>query len=267
MTDEILGYGITQKRSSGSAIDQRIEEIEYLGYTLADSGLEDRELKKIGDALDKYYERQMVETAADSVKMSADANILRCPLVYDDVFISVATAPPLLEVCSRLLGPNFVLLQQNGIINRPTTREYQSRWHRDLPYQHFVASKKIALNALLCVEPFSIETGGTYVLPASHLFEEFPSDDYVRKHEKPIEAKSGSLLILDAMLYHRSGYNRSNTNRRGINHLIGRPMMAQQIDMPRMLQGRYENDPFLRGYLGYRWNPAASVVEWRRMRQ
>jgi ectoine hydroxylase-related dioxygenase (phytanoyl-CoA dioxygenase family) len=82
-----------------------------------------------------------------------------------------------------------------------------------------------------------------------------------------VDAKAGSFLVLDAMLYHRSGYNRSNAHRRGINHVIGRPMLAQQIDIPRLLQGRHCDDPLIRDYLGYRWNPAASVNEWRRMRQ
>jgi hypothetical protein len=82
--------------------------------------------------------------------MNTDADILRCPLAYDDCFIKVATLEPLMDICCRSFGQNFVPLQQNAIINRPTTKEYQSRWHRDLAYQHFVISKRLALNALLC---------------------------------------------------------------------------------------------------------------------
>jgi ectoine hydroxylase-related dioxygenase (phytanoyl-CoA dioxygenase family) len=267
MSNEVLGYGITRRRPAGDEVDRSVEEIEYSGYTVIDSGLSDEQLKAIGQAFDQAYERQTREADAGSAQLDADADILRCPLAYDDVFLTVATAPTLLEVCRRVLGSHFVLLQQNGIINRPATKEYQSRWHRDLPYQHFVASKKLALNALLCVEPFTVETGGTNVLPGSHLFEEFPSDGYVRKHERATDAKAGSFLVLDAMLYHRSGYNRSNGNRRGINHVIGLPMLAQQIDIPRLLQGRHGDDPLVRDYLGYRWNPASSVNDWRRMRQ
>lgn len=267
MANEVLGYGITQRRPAGDEVDQNVEEIEYLGYTVIDSGLSDEQVKAIGEASERAYALQTKEAEADSAQLDADVDILRCPLAYDDVFLTVATAPALLEVCRRVFGPHFVLLQQNGVINRPATKEYQSRWHRDLPYQHFVASRKLALNALLCVEPFTLETGGTYVLPGSHLFEEFPSDGYIGKHERAVDAKAGSFLVLDAMLYHRSGYNRSNANRRGINHVIGRPMLVQQVDIPRLLQGRHCDDPFVRDYLGYRWNPVASVNEWRRMRQ
>jgi hypothetical protein len=90
---------------------------------------------------------------------------------------------------------------------------------------------------------------------------------YVRKHERATDAKAESFLVLDAMLYHRSGYNRSNANRRGINHVIVLPMLAPQIDIPRLLQGRHGDDPLVRDYLGYRWNLASSINEWRRMRQ
>lgn len=267
MANEVLGYGITRKRSAGDEVDQSVEEIDYLGYTVIESGLSDQQLESAGEALDRAYKCQTKEAEAGSAQLEADADIVRCPLAYDDLFLTIATAPVLLKLCRRVFGSHFVLLQQNGIINRPTTKEYQSRWHRDLPYQHFVTSKKLALNALLCLEPFTFETGGTHVLPGSHLFEEFPSDRYVMKHEWAVNAKAGSFLVLDAMLYHRSGYNRTNDNRRGINHVIGLPMLVQQIDIPRLLQGRHGDDPFIRNYLGYRWNPPASVNEWRRMRQ
>ena len=66
--------------------------------------------------------------------------------------------------------------------------------------------------------------------------------------------------------FHRAGENSSEAPRRGVNHLIGLPFLAQQIDIPRALGGRYADDPFLGRYLGYKWAPAASVDDWRRAR-
>lgn len=262
--DRVASYGVIQCRSATDEVDLQVEELEYLGYTVLDSGLTPAELQSIRDQTDAGYSVQLNETR--SLGMTADADILRCPLAYDDVFVKVATLPPLMAVCRRLLGENFVLLQQNGIINRPSTKEFQSRWHRDLTYQHFVSTKVLALNALLCVDDFSLETGGTVVLPGSHSFEDFPSSGFVRKHEVTANAKAGSILVLNAMLFHRSGLNNSGRDRRGINHLIGRPLLVQQIDLPRVLDGRHSSDEFLRKYLGYQWNPAPSVGAWRAAR-
>jgi hypothetical protein len=263
-TEQVLSYGVLETRSLNDDLDGHVEEIDYLGYTVIDSGLKSGELDAIRESIDSNYERQLAETAQTSMK--SDADILRCPLVYDDIFVRVATIEPLMEICRRSLGPNFVLLQQNAIINRPTTKEFQSRWHRDLTYQHFVISKKLALNALLCVDDFTLETGGTVVLPGTHVIETFPSARFVNKHEISVSAKRGSILILDAMLFHRSGFNVSGRNRRGVNHLIGRPLLVQQIDVPRLLEGRHSDDAFLSRYLGYQWNPAPSVAAWRMAR-
>lgn len=259
-------YGVSETRVLDDEIDANVEEIVCNGYTVLDSGLGPSELDTIRSRLEEYYERQRADSAAASVQMTADTDILRCPLAYDEVFLRVATAEPLMELCRRVLGSNYVLLQQNGIINRPHSEQFQARWHRDLGYQHLVVSKKLAINALLCVDDFTFETGGTVVLPGSHLLEPFPSPRYVSKFERTVDAKAGSFLVLDTLLYHRAGYNISTRNRRGINHVIGRPILAQQIDMPRLLGGRYSDDPFLRRYLGYQWNPAADVTAWRGLR-
>jgi hypothetical protein len=261
LPEEVLSYGVQEVRTVKDAIDTHVEEIEYLGYTVIDSGMPLDEINAVQISIDANYKLQLAESP--EAPMREDADILRCPLAYDDVFLRVATMEPLMEISRRLLGPNFVLLQQNAIINRPATKEFQSRWHRDLTYQHFVTSKKLALNALLCVNDFSIESGGTVVLPGTHMFEAFPSSYFVKKHEVSVSARAGSVLILDAMLFHRSGFNVSGYNRRGVNHLIGRPLLAQQIDIPRLLGGRHSNDAFLRRYLGYQWNPAATVAAWR----
>jgi ectoine hydroxylase-related dioxygenase (phytanoyl-CoA dioxygenase family) len=86
------------------------------------------------------------------------------------------------------------------------------------------------------------------------------------KFATPVVAPAGTFLVLDAMLFHRAGRNRSSGERRAVNHLIGRPFMAQQFDLPRMVDARHGEDPFLNRYLGFRWSPCASVADWRRLR-
>jgi hypothetical protein len=264
--DTVPSYGISETRVAQDDVDRQSEEIDYLGFTVIESGMDGSGLACAVESVDRCYEQQVAETRNAAVVMEKDADILRCPLAYDDVFLGIATLKPLMDVCERMLGPHFVLLQQNAIINRPAAKEFQSRWHRDLPYQHFVASRRLALNALLCLDEFTIETGGTFVLPGTHMFEKFPSSRFVKKHERAVSAPAGSILVMDAMLFHRAGYNVSQRNRRAVNHLIGRPLFVQQIDLPRVLDGRHADDPFLHRYLGYQWNPAGSVAAWRKLR-
>jgi ectoine hydroxylase-related dioxygenase (phytanoyl-CoA dioxygenase family) len=74
---------------------------------------------------------------------------------------------------------------------------------------------------------------------------------------------------MDAMMFHRAGINRSKKVRRAVNHVIGLPFLAQQIDIPSAMARRGQPvpaDPAIRNYLGYRWSPAADAVQWRSRR-
>ena len=88
--------------------------------------------------------------------------------------------------------------------------------------------------------------------------------EYVAKNERQLVASAGSVIFMDAMVFHRAGVNRSAAARLAVNHVIGLPILSQQIDIPRSLGGKWSDDPLLSKYLGYRWNPKPSVVEWRR---
>lgn len=266
LDQNVASYGVVDAHEAELEFDNEFEELARIGYTIVDSGLTPEQLGELAARLDAVYDRQARAMNDLSLDASADADVARCLLAYDDLFLGLATNPILLGLSRRVFGDNFVLLQQNGVINRPTRAHYQLSWHRDLPYQHWVTSKPIAFAALLCIDPFDEMTGGTYVLPASHLRADFPSEQFVRRQQRGTVATPGSFVVMDAMTYHRAGQNVSDAPRRGINHLIGLPFLAQQIDIPQMLGDVHTEDPFLSRYLGYKWGPSASVEAWRRDR-
>jgi ectoine hydroxylase-related dioxygenase (phytanoyl-CoA dioxygenase family) len=177
--------------------------------------------------------------------------------------VEVAADPTVREVVERFLGDYIVLASQNAIINRPTDDLYQVTWHRDLQYQHFTSSRPLAVSALFCIDDFSAETGGTHLLPGSHRSEHFPSEEFVERHAAVVNAEAGSVLIFDAMVFHRAGANTSGRVRRAVNHIYTLPIFQQQISLPSALGGRFADDPRLRRLLGYEAPPAASALDWR----
>jgi ectoine hydroxylase-related dioxygenase (phytanoyl-CoA dioxygenase family) len=78
-----------------------------------------------------------------------------------------------------------------------------------------------------------------------------------------VNAKAGSVLVFDSMLYHRAGSNRSAFKRRALNHLYTLPFLKQQISIPDALQGRFKDDGFLSKFLGYESEPGKGVNQWR----
>jgi ectoine hydroxylase-related dioxygenase (phytanoyl-CoA dioxygenase family) len=267
MSEEaILTHGVIATAAKDPP-DLHSEELRIRGFTLVPSGLGPAELDELRGRLDSVYERQAAELGGEeALARCSEIDVARAPLLYDEAFVHVAANASLLAVAERMLGPNFVLMQQNGLLTRPAADNYQTRWHRDLAYQHWTSSEPLAINALLALDEFTIRSGATFVLPGSHSRPEFPSDDYVRSHGRALEAPAGTFLVMDAMAFHRAGRNVSDRPRRAVNHLIGRPFMAQQFDFAGSLGDRFAGDERLARYLGYRWRPQPDVPTWRKQR-
>ncbi|HJP94999.1 MAG TPA: phytanoyl-CoA dioxygenase family protein [Pyrinomonadaceae bacterium] len=260
-------YGIKETNTATSEVDRHVEEISISGFTVVTGVIDESELPEVRRRVDQVYEKQLNEIGgAENLRQINDELIARCLLAYDDYFLTVATSAKIIALLRRLLGDYFTLLQQNAVINLPDRISYQTSWHRDLIYQHFIPSRPIAVSALICLDDFSKETGGTHLLPGTHKLEKFPSQVYVQQHELAVNAKAGSAIVFDSMLFHRGGVNTSPNPRRGLNHLYSLPFIKQQIDMPRTLNGKYAEDDFLRKFLGYESQPADSVIEWRSKR-
>jgi hypothetical protein len=250
-------YGIREQTETKMDLDVHVEEIRILGSTVVDRCFPEKRLVEWRQSLDDLLERQTAEAGGrEALARLGEADTVRAPLVTDHSFLEVATNDKVMLIVRALLGDYFILMQQNGILNRTQADpHHQTAYHRDLPYQHFVSSRPIAVNALLCLDPFEAETGSTLVLPGSHKIEAFPSDEYVTKMERPISAQPGSFILMDAMVYHRAGVNRSNWIRRAVNNVYALPMIKQQIVLPAMLGGRWRDDPFLARFLGYESDP------------
>ena len=261
---QLKTHGVREIHRNESEDDLRAEEIRRVGYTVVDAGFSAEELDTIREKIDRIYEQQVAEIGGDErLKSMNDANLARALLGYDDYFLKLAAHPAIIAVCDRLLGEYYTLMSQNAIINRPSDEHYQVTWHRDLNYQHWVSTRPLALSALYAIDDFNVETGGTMVIPASHHSEVFPSAEFVEAHALTVDARAGSILLFDAMVYHRSGTNRSGRPRRAVNHIYTLPLIKQQISFPKMLAGKFKDDPFLRKFLGYETETADSVQQWR----
>lgn len=260
-------YGIREKRVNSSGLAHAAEEIRINGYTVLPGMFDESTLATARRLLDEIHETQRVELGGEAVLESIqDASIVRSPLVYDDFFLQFATHPQLLSLLETLLGEYFILMMQNANVSRPQKQNYQHAWHRDLNYQHFVSTRPLAISAIVCLDGFYAETGGTMVLSGTHREEVFPSDAFATKHEQSLSIDPGSVLVFDSMLFHRAGQNTSGQPRRGLIHVFGVPILRQQVSLPRCLGEKYRQDPLLYKLLGYEYEAPDSPLEWRKQK-
>src|SRR5947209_77007 len=183
-------YGVTQQKTIASSEDVHLEELTIKGFSILEGVLHADQLAQARTKLDEVYARQVSEFGEDKLQAIKEKNMARCPLAYDEYFLSnVAANPKVLSLVKRRLGDYFILHLQNGIINRPNEPHHQSSWHRDLPYQNFVSSKPLAIGALFCIDPFTVETGCTEVVPFTHREETSPSNEYIEANRVPAVAR------------------------------------------------------------------------------
>lgn len=256
-------YGVRLTNQAAHAVQEAAETLRLLGYAIVDSGLTEAELDGLRQGLEAIRAEEEAGPRGELRRAAGDAEILRCPLARDPAFLALAANPHILALCTAMLGPGFILNQQNGVINPAGSERYsQSAYHRDLPYQHFTSSRPLALNALFCLDPFTAENGATWVVPASHKEEAFPSESVLMAQRQQVAAPAGSFLVLDCMLWHAGGVNRTMRDRRAVNHVYTIALMRQQIDLPAALGEGFTADPAIRQLLGMAHPQPRSVEEY-----
>ena len=231
------------------------------------SGYSAEELQIIGQEFDVTRARYMTSYGELLLRGADEHNTIRAPLTHGgQSFLELALNSRLHDALTRLISGKFILNQQNGIVNPPRETYNQAAWHRDLPYQHFVVSRPLAINALFCVDAFTRDNGATFVLPASHKSEALPSDDYIRACAVQVEAPAGTYILLDCMLFHAGGFNRSERPRRAVNHIYNIPYFKQQINIPLNMPTQTLSSE-ARAILGYDYQEPASVADYLALRQ
>ena len=258
----VESYGVLVQDNNGSEFDEVAEQVRRLGYAILDSGYSIKELKELSEAFNLTRTNYVQAHGEARLRSAKEIQTIRAPLTHGDpVFIRLATNQNLLKVLGKLIFGKFILNQQNGIINPPSKTYNQGSWHRDLPYQHYISSSPLAVNALFCVDDFTIENGSTFVLPATHKTANYPSESYIRRNALQVEAKAGQYILLDCMIFHSGGSNRTNMERRAVNHVYTIPYFKQQIKLPDLLQNA-NLEPYQKELFGFNFQEPTSIESY-----
>jgi len=230
-------YGVLEYHNIKSDVNKVVEQVRMLGYGVLASGFDDKKIKNISEAFNRTQNQYLQKFGYERLSDQNEQHTIRAMLIHGEIiFRKLATNPRLMNLVRKLIQGKIILNQQNGIINPSKTKYQQGLWHRDLPYQHFVSSRPLAINALYCVDDFTLDNGSTIVIPGSHKTEAFPSSAFIDSNQVQITAKAGNFIILDCMTYHKGGVNCSNEDRRAINHVYTIPFIKQQISLSRQME-------------------------------
>jgi hypothetical protein len=258
----LKAYGVLERNVPQSSIEKAVEQLSILGYVIIDSGYSSDKLNDLSILFDSTHLSYIDTYGVERLKKLNEFYTIRAPLTHTkDGFLSLALNENVIAVLKNSINGKFILNQQNGLINPPKDKYTQATWHRDLPYQHFVSSSSLSISALFCLDNFTFENGATYVLPASNKIQNFPSEWYVKENAIQLEAKAGSFIIFDSMLYHAGGFNQSSFPRRAVNHIYSIPQFKQQINIPKnMMSADLTADQ--KDILGFNFMEPISVADY-----
>lgn len=257
-------YGTVLAADAALSDDPALEELARNGFAVLPGAIASETMAAMRLVLDRLLAAQTARFGGeDRLATIGDAGLARALLEEEPIFLDLLRLPRLDAIIEAVLGPAALVMQQNGVVMPPCgATHHQQSWHRDLPYQSWVASKPIALGALATLDDFTAESGATFFLPGSHKHESFPSSGFVARWAQQAFAEAGSVVVFDAMCFHAGGVNRGQRPRRAVNTLYGIPLLTQQV----RFSDRPGLDTRLRRRLGLDYQPQPSTDAWRAAR-
>jgi ectoine hydroxylase-related dioxygenase (phytanoyl-CoA dioxygenase family) len=257
---DVLMHGICEQETK----DIHLQSFDRLGFFVIKGAIPSEKVAEIREKLYGVYETQLNEVGgAHNLKKINDDNIARALFAYDPVFLKeILNNPKTLPYLDVLLDKNYTLYSQVGVFSRPQSELYQVAWHREIQYQHYTTSRPLAVQTLFILNEFNETTGGTLFLPGSHLFEKFPCDEFVLKNQIQPILEAGDVVVMNSMLYHRAGINRSNMDRVLITNTFVRPILASEFNYTAMIDPQTLSQQEAQ-MLGFRWDYNKTMLDWR----
>jgi ectoine hydroxylase-related dioxygenase (phytanoyl-CoA dioxygenase family) len=244
---------------------QDIKQIKDLGYVVLKNAVNISWIDLLRSSIDqsfKDHEKTRKQTQNEINNDGVALHVLLSNSIYLEFLNYLLSTDIIKTLKSEYFGSNCILNSFSALNNIPNRPNFSSIVHRDLRfYSH---NLPVMVNCLLMIDEFTIENGGTYLLPYSHHKEEKPSDEYFFKNAIQITGNEGDLLIFDSNVWHASAPNKTDKDRRAIPITISRSFMKQLLDYPRALGFERMNEfsEDLQQFLGYHSRVPSSLNEW-----
>lgn len=244
---------------------QNSKELKEQGYTIIRNIVNEDWINILENVVDKAF----IEHRRTQIENNNDIRT-------DGVALHVLLSDPIfIQFLEHLQSINFFdFLQHNffkskciinsfsALNNLPNQPNFSTIVHRDLRF--YSGDFNIMLNCLLMVDDFTLENGGTYLLPYSHLEESKPTDKEFFNNAIQVVGNKGDIVVFNANVWHSAAPNKTQNGRRAIPITVSKSFMKQLLDYPRAI-GYDKIDNFsleLQQLLGYHSRVPSSLNEW-----
>jgi ectoine hydroxylase-related dioxygenase (phytanoyl-CoA dioxygenase family) len=245
-----------------------LQQLDDDGYVILPSLLPESQVEAIRDALAPYLQRQKM---GRNDFEGYDSERVYALLAKSPVFAELAAHPLVLDVCERILGPNFMLSACLAINTHPG--ENAQPLHFDDSFYRIPRPRPAyGVSAFWAIDDFTPDNGPTEIIPGSHKWggdapigaeshRAFVNGEHVDVEDHPdlqqVIMPAGSLMLTPGTLWHRGGANNSNASRLAITPQYcvawGRQMESMLLSVPPHIVATYPER--VQQLLGYSIHP------------
>ncbi len=208
------------------------------GFLALENFAEPKLLKALSQRIDELF-IALGERAGAEFKQEPQTDRLANLIDYDEIFRQAIAEPKLLACVEHILGSAYKL----GSLNARSARAH-SDWvqplHCDmgaLPDENGYS----VCNIIWMLDDFTTENGATRCVPGSHLSGKLPQEslaDPVAAHPEEIllTGKAGTVVVMNAHLWHGGTANRTNKPRLAMHSFYCRRDLPQQQYQKKLLR-------------------------------
>ena len=236
------------------------DQMKYLGFTLFENYLDQKLLKDLKSDLEKWIITADKVRKKNKINMSGVAHNI---LGQDDSMAALIKSLPLHMYLKEYFSGAYILNSFSGmkhVADSKSPYEHVQNFHRDV--RVYSKEKNLMINMLIMLDEFKIENGATRLVPASHHYEELPSNEYIDKKSQFVTGKEGSILLFNSNIWHSSSQNINGDSRRALTLNFTKPYIKPQFDFFSALGKDFSENNTVMDIIGLRSRVPSTLNEW-----
>lgn len=218
-------------------MDVQRTELADRGFTVLTGYMSAEMLERMRTRVDELFAKEGAQ-AGSEFRREENARRLANLVDKGEVFREAIASAPILALVESVLGPDFKLSSLNVRSAPPHSNSLQPL-HVDmglLPDQHGYA----VCNTVWMLDDFTAENGALRVVPGSHSVGRRPQDvlddlNAVHPEEILVTGCAGTVVVMNAHLWHGGTANRTAAERRALHGFYCRRDIPQQQYQKKLL--------------------------------
>ncbi len=216
----------------------QIEQLDGDGFVVLTGFMGDALLRELRQRIDELFEEEG-EAAGSEFKQEEQTRRLANLVDKGEVFQRVIAAPRILGLVAHVLGPELKLSSLNVRSANPNSTAVQPL-HADMGA---IADEKgyWVCNTVWMLDAFTEQNGAIRAVPGSHRWGKLPQTELAdptapHPDEVIITAPAGTVVVMNAHMWHGGTANRTHHHRRAMHGFYCRSDKPQQQYQKRLLR-------------------------------